>query len=129
MIYPLRKYAIRGVFGTRESLTPIIRKDYRELFETVIKDWRNTWDCGDFPFLYVQLANYCPWRQEPSASRWAQVREAQRKVLETAGTGMAVTYDAGEYNDIHPRDKKTVGDRLALLAMNLVYGEDVVCMG
>ncbi len=129
MIYPLRKYVIRGVLWYQGESNTEYTEDYRELFETVIKDWRNTWDCGDFPFLYVQLANYCPFRLEPSVSRWAQVREAQRKVLETAGTGMAVTYDAGEYNDIHPRDKKTVGNRLALLAMNLVYGEDVVCSG
>ncbi len=129
MIYPLRKYTVRGVLWYQGESNTDYTADYKELFETVIKEWRNTWDCGEFPFLYVQLANYCPWRLEPPVSRWAQVREAQRKALEVSGTGMAVIYDAGEYNDIHPRDKKTVGERLALLAGNLVYGEDLVSSG
>ncbi len=129
MIYPLRKYALKGVLWYQGESNTDYTEDYTELFEAVIKTWRSTWNLGDFPFLYVQLANYCPWRMEPEISKWAQIREAQRKALKITGTGMAVICDAGEYNDIHPRDKKTVGDRLAFLAMNLVYGEDMVSSG
>ncbi len=129
MIYPLRKYALKGVLWYQGESNTDYTEDYTELFEAVIKTWRSTWNLGDFPFLYVQLANYCPWRMEPEISKWAQIREAQRKALKISGTGMAVICDAGEYNDIHPRDKKTVGDRLAFLAMNLVYGEDMVSSG
>lgn len=129
MIYPLRKYIIRGVLWYQGESNTDYTKDYKDLFEALVKDWRSTWKCGEFPFLFVQLANYCPWRMEPAISKWAEIREAQRKSLEIPGTGMAVTYDAGEYNDIHPRDKKTVGNRLALLAFKLVYNENIVFSG
>lgn len=129
MIYPLRKYSIKGVLWYQGESNTEYTADYEELFKMVIKTWRDTWNMGNFPFLYVQLANYCPWRKEPKISKWAQIRDAQRRVLDVKNTGMAAIYDAGEYNDIHPRDKKTVGDRLALLAMNLVYKEDLEASG
>jgi sialate O-acetylesterase len=129
MIYPIRKYTIRGTLWYQGESNTDYTKDYKELFEAVIKDWRAAWDCGEFPFLYVQLASYCPWRKEPAVSRWAEVREAQRRAMDIPNTAMAVTCDVGEYNDIHPRDKKTVGHRLALLAMNIVYGEKLVYSG
>lgn len=129
MIYPLRNYAIQGVLWYQGESNTGHPEDYAELFKTVIKDWRSTFDSGEFPFLYVQLANYCPWRMEPEESGWARVREHQRRTLSVANTGMAVIYDVGEYNDLHPQDKKTVGERLALWAMKMVYGEDIVCSG
>lgn len=129
MIYPIRKYAIQGVLWYQGESNTGHPEDYGELFKTVIKEWRSTFDSGEFPFLYVQLANYCPWRMEPEESGCAGVREQQRRTLAVHNTGMAVIHDVGEYNDLHPQDKKTVGERLALWAMNMVYGEEIVCSG
>lgn len=129
MIYPLRRLNISGVLWYQGESNTDDPFNYKDLFEAVIKDWRATWNIGEFPFLYVQLANYCPWRQEPPVSGWARIREEQRKVLELAGTGMAVSFDVGNYNDLHPQNKKAVADRLALWASKIVYGEDIVCSG
>lgn len=129
MIYPLRNYAIQGVLWYQGESNSGQPEDYYELFRTVISDWRSIFSCGEFPFLYVQLTNYCPWRMEPENSGWARIREEQRRALSIANTGMAVIHDVGEYNDLHPQDKKTVGERLALWARKLVHGEDLVCSG
>ena len=129
MIYPLRKFNIRGALWYHGESNTEYPYDYKELFEAVIKDWRATWNCGDFPFFYVQLANYCPWRLEPDISGLARLREEQRKAMDIKNTGMAVTYDVGEYNDLHPQNKKAVGERLSLWAQNVVFGEAVVCSG
>ncbi len=129
MIYPLRNYSIKGVLWYQGESNTGEPYDYEELLETVISDWRRLWQQGDFPFYYVQLANYCPWRIEPEESGYAQVREAQRKLMRLANTGMSVIIDVGMYNDIHPWDKKTVGERLALWALNFVHGEANVCSG
>jgi sialate O-acetylesterase len=129
MIYPLRKYSIKGALWYQGESNTGNPKDYKEIFEAVIKDWRASWSVGDFPFFYVQLANYCPWKMEPKESGWARLREEQRRALSIPGTGMAVITDVGEYNDLHPQNKKAVGERLALWAMNRVYGENIVCSG
>ena len=91
--------------------------------QALIADWRKHWNQGDFPFLYVQLANFMETQTVPSESNWAALREAQRQTLAVPNTGMAVAIDAGEWNDIHPLDKKSVGQRLALQARRLAYGE------
>lgn len=129
MIYPLRNYSIRGVLWYQGESNTGNPYDYKELFEAVISDWRKLWNLGDIPFYYVQLANHCPWKMEPEVSGWAKVREAQRQILELPNTGMAVTIDVGMYNDLHPWDKKSVGERLALWALNHVHGENNVCSG
>ena len=129
MIYPLRKYAIKGVLWYQGESNDSYPYGYKEIFEAVITDWRKIWNIGTFPFLYVQLANYCPWRKEPEVSSWARLREEQRKALEVPETGMVVTIDKGMYNDLHPWDKKSVGERLALWAFHIVFGEDIVCSG
>jgi sialate O-acetylesterase len=129
MIYPLRKYCIKGALwyqGESNTEKPV---GYKDLFETVIRDWRNTWSVGDFPFYYVQLANFCPWRREPDLSNWALLRDEQRKAMETPNTGMVVTIDIGEYNDLHPKDKKTVGQRLARWVRKDVFGESIEACG
>jgi sialate O-acetylesterase len=97
--------------------------EYRYLFGDLINDWRKHFRQGDFPFLYVQLANFLPAQREPSESKWAQLREAQRQVLEVKNTAMTVALDIGEWNDIHPLNKQAVGERLALAALKQAYGE------
>ncbi|NUO84278.1 EAL domain-containing protein, partial [candidate division KSB1 bacterium] len=87
------------------------------------------WQQGDFPFLFVQLANYRAVNAEPVEDDWAELREAQSQTLSLPNTGMAVTIDIGDANDIHPGNKQKVGNRLALNARRLVYNENVVHSG
>ncbi len=91
--------------------------------------WPRAFRLGDFPFLFVQLANYLPRTVEPGESEWAELREAQLKMLAEPNTGMAVIIDIGDANDIHPGNKQDVGNRLALNARRLVYGENLVYSG
>jgi sialate O-acetylesterase len=104
---------------------------YRELFSALIRDWRQAWGQGDFPFLFVQLANFKAQQTDPvqADSDWAFLREAQSETLDVPNTAMAVITDIGDEKDIHPRDKKTVGERLALAARAKAYGEDIVYSG
>jgi sialate O-acetylesterase len=123
MLSPLLNYQIKGVIwyqGEANANRPI---EYRQLFPALIKDWRKNWNQGDFPFLFVQLPNFMEPKAEPSESNWALLREAQLKTLSVPNTAMAVTIDIGEWNDIHPLNKKDVGKRLALAATKVAYGE------
>ncbi|MBT4957983.1 MAG: sialate O-acetylesterase, partial [Candidatus Marinimicrobia bacterium] len=87
------------------------------------------WDQGDFPFLFVQLANYETLQIELLEDDWAELREAQLMTLALPNTGMAVAIDIGDAEDIHPRNKQDVGQRLSLNAMNIVYGKSIVHSG
>jgi sialate O-acetylesterase len=126
MIAPLTNYAIRGVIwyqGESNTAEPL---EYRRLFPALIADWRAKWNRGDFPFLYVQLANFMEAKDQPSESDWAELREAQLRTLTVPNTGMAVAIDLGEWNDVHPLNKEDVGKRLALAAQKIAYGDDEV---
>jgi sialate O-acetylesterase len=130
MLFPLLNYHIRGVIWYQGESNTGRPKEYAELFPAMIQDWRNSWNQGDFPFLYVQLANFMPARSEPSESNWAMLRESQLKTLSVPNTAMAVTIDIGEWNDIHPLNKKDVGVRLALAAQKVAcHDEQVVASG
>ncbi len=129
MIAPLVPYAIRGVIWYQGESNAGRAYQYRALFPLLIKDWRARWGQGDFPFLFVQLANYQPVAQEPLDDTWAELREAQTMALALPNTGMAVTIDIGDANDIHPGNKQDVGNRLALNARHRVYGENIVYSG
>ncbi len=130
MISPLLNYRSKGVIwyqGESNAGEPL---KYRKLFSTLINDWRKNWNQGDFPFLFVQLPNFMEAKDKPSESNWALMREAQLKTLSVPNTGMAVAIDIGEWNDIHPLNKKDVGSRLALAARRVAYGEkDIVYSG
>jgi len=123
MIAPLLNYTIKGVIwyqGESNAGRPL---EYQKLFPAMIADWRRNWNQGDFPFLYVQLANFMEVKDQPSESNWAELREAQLKTLAVPNTGMAVAIDIGEWNDIHPLNKEDVGKRLALAAQKVAYGD------
>ena len=128
MIHPLVPYGIRGAIWYQGENNASRAYQYRELFPLVIENWRKDWG-KDFPFYFVQLANFKPVSPEPVDSDWAELREAQTRTLSVANTGMAVIIDKGEANDIHPKDKQAVGHRLALIARAKTYGEQIPYSG
>jgi sialate O-acetylesterase len=126
MITPLTPYGIRGVIwyqGESNANSDIHAYNYRRLFSAMIQDWRNRWGEGDFPFYFVQLANY------QTNGRWPVLRESQTETLHVANTAMAVIIDIGESKDIHPKNKQDVGLRLALAARALTYHQPVEYAG
>ncbi len=130
MIAPLLNYSIKGVIWYQgESNASRKPSEYYKLFSALITNWRQKWNQGGFPFLYVQLANFMDVKDQPSESNWAELREAQLKTLSVPKTAMAVAIDVGEWNDIHPLNKLDVGKRLALAAQKVAYGEDIVYSG
>ena len=129
MIRPLQPMAIRGVIwyqGEGNAGDP----RYGAMFSALIRQWRKDWGEGEFPFLFVQLANHLPRHEHPTESSWAELRGLQLTTFKTVpGTGMAVAIDIGDAMNIHPLNKEAVGKRLALAALHLAYGRDVVYSG
>lgn len=134
MIHPLAPFAIRGAIwyqGESHVGTDDGRK-YHDLMKALVGGWREVWGEGDFPFYYVQLApfNYTLFGSEFKSDQMPRIWQAQLASLDIPNTGMAVTTDIGNANDIHPYDKLTVGKRLSLWAMAKTYGrEDLVYSG
>ncbi|MBI9018132.1 MAG: 9-O-acetylesterase [Phycisphaerae bacterium] len=126
MIEPLVPFAIRGAIWYQGESNRADPMQYRRLFPAMIKDWRNKWSIGDFPFYYVQIAPF--WYNDTPPST-AYLREAQMMTLALPNTGMAVTMDIGNEKNIHPLKKKPVGNRLALWALAKDYGKDIVFSG
>ncbi|MDT0648348.1 sialate O-acetylesterase [Zunongwangia sp. F260] len=126
MINPLTNYRIKGAIWYQGESNTDSYDEYQELFTALIEDWRKKWGQGNFPFLYVQLTNFMESKDQPRDSNWARLREAQTQTLSVPETGMAVAIDVGEWNDIHPLNKKSVGERLAQAARNVAYDENVV---
>ncbi len=127
MIAPLIPYAIKGVIwyqGENNGGNTALATEYGTLFPAMIGGWRSLWKQGDFPFLFVQLANL-----EDGSRDWPRLRESQLKTLSLPHTGMAVIVDIGTANNIHPPDKADVGARLALAARHVAYGETLVYSG
>jgi len=129
MINPLIPYTIQGAIWYQGESNAGRAYQYRKLFKTMISDWRAQWKQGDFPFYFVQLANYLVSNTEPVDDTWAELREAQTIALDLSNTGMAVTIDIGDENDIHPGNKQEVGRRLALNALAKTYGKEVAYSG
>lgn len=130
MIRPLVPYGIRGAIWYQGEANRGLPRFYRQLFPALIQNWRDDWGQGDFPFLYVQLANFRGRDPYPSEKAiWAELREVQLQSLAVPKTGMAVTIDIGEGGNIHPRNKQDVGKRLALAAGAVAYGNDLVYSG
>jgi len=122
MLAPVIPYAIKGVIWYQGESNARNSKQYRTLFPAMIADWRTKWKQGPFPFFFVQIA---PYKGQPP-----EIREAQLLTLaKSENTAMAVTTDVGNANDIHPKKKKPVGERLALAARALTYGEDIEYSG
>jgi sialate O-acetylesterase len=123
MIEPLIPYALRGAIWYQGESNEARAEQYRLLLPTMIRAWRERWGQGDFPFGIIQLPNYRSVKAEPADEAWSHLREAQRRTaLATPKTGLIVTIDIGEANDIHPKNKLDVGRRMARWALADVYG-------
>lgn len=130
MIAPLLPYAIKGAIWYQGESNIRRATQYRALLPAMIRGWRADFSSGTFPFLIVQLANFRSTRAQPRDSAWAVMRESQLWVSQNLPkAGLAVIIDAGEARDIHPKDKQTVGKRLALTARAIAYGQDIVFSG
>jgi sialate O-acetylesterase len=130
MVNPILNFAIEGAIWYQGESNAGRAYQYRKAFPLMIQDWRIHWKQGDFPFYFVQLASFnANFGTSEHGSSWAELREAQSMTLSLPNTGMAVTTDIGEANDIHPRNKQDVGKRLAAVALNKTYGRNNVFSG
>lgn len=125
MIAPLNNYVKAGIVWYQGEANTGRADEYTKLLSTMVADWRVKFDQKNLPFLLAQLPNFMEVKSEPSESNWAKLRESQLNMLRVKNTGVAVTIDAGEWNDIHPLNKKTVGVRLAKLACKMVYKANI----
>jgi len=128
MIHPLVGFGIKGAIWYQGEGNAGEAYKYRTLFPNLITDWRKQWGY-DFPFFWAQLASFQKEVAEPSESAWAELREAQNITLKLPNTGQAVITDIGDVNDIHPKNKKDVGYRLAQNALKVAYGRNILGSG
>ena len=130
MIAPLVPLAIKGAIWYQGENNAGRAEQYRRVLPAMIADWRNRFGEGDFPFYIVSLAAFMPHKDQPGNDEWAELREAQALTAKNVGnSGLALAIDVGDAGDIHPKDKKTVGERLALVALARDYGKKVVYEG
>lgn len=129
MLNPIIPYGIKGAIWYQGESNADRAKQYQRVFPEMITDWRTQWKQGNFPFLFVSLANYMAPDKQPVESAWAELREAQTKTLALPHTGMALAIDLGVADDIHPKNKQDVGKRLELAAMKTAYCKDLVYSG
>ncbi len=126
MLKPTIGYGIQGAIWYQGESNAGRAYQYRDLFPLMIQSWRDEWGIGDFPFYWVQLADFLAEKPEPGDSAWAELREAQTMTMSRLpNTGEAVIIDLGEAQDIHPRNKQDVAKRLARWALARDYGVNV----
>ncbi|MEL6110700.1 MAG: sialate O-acetylesterase [Planctomycetota bacterium] len=126
VLYPVLGYTMRGVVWYQGESNSSRAYQYRDLFPLMIQSWRDDWKQGDFPFYWVQLADFRDEVEQPSPSSWAELREAQTMTLsKLPNTGEAVILNLGEASDIHPKNKQDVGKRLARWALARDYGYEI----
>jgi len=129
MVAPVTSYTIKGILWYQGESNTGIAGEYAMIQPAMIADWRSKWKQNNLPFLYVQLPGFMEYNYLPSESQWALLRESQLKSLSVSNTAMVVAIDLGEWNDIHPDNKKDVGERLALAAEKIVYGDSIIYSG
>ena len=124
MVAPFITLPIRGVIWYQGESNSSHAALYGKLFPAMIQDWRAHWRQGNFPFLFAQISGFDSPKED-----WGLLRDAQRRTLYLANTGMAVTLDFGDEHNVHPANKQIVGERLSLLARQIVFGENIVASG
>lgn len=130
MLNPLIRYPIKAVLWYQGESNTAKPQEYQDLLSTMILDWRNKWNQKNLPFFIVQLSNFMEAKSDRTESNWAELREQQRRVSQTIPkTGLAVTIDIGEWNDIHPLNKKEVGKRLSLQAQKTLFDNKIIADG
>lgn len=130
VLHPTIGYGIKGVIWYQGESNAARAYQYRDLFPMMIQHWREQWGQGDFPFYWVQLADFQAEKNDPSEAAWAELREAQTMTMQRLkNVGEAVIIDVGEGRDIHPRNKQTVGDRLSRWALAKDYNKDIQFKG
>ncbi|MCU0389050.1 MAG: sialate O-acetylesterase [Chitinophagaceae bacterium] len=130
MIHPLIPYAFKGVLWYQGESNAGRSYQYRKAFPLLINDWRAKWNNAAMPFYFVQLATFKTiGKNSNEGSGWAELREAQTMALQLPNTGMVVTTDLGNPNDIHPTNKQDVGKRMAAIALNNLYSKPMICNG
>lgn len=130
MIAPFINYPLKGILWYQGEANSGKPEEYAKLLPALAYDWRNKFNDQNLPFIFVQLPGFMEMQYVPSESQWATLRESQFQSLSVPNSGMAVAIDLGEWNDIHPLNKKAVGERLALAARKLAYKEnDLVSSG
>lgn len=130
MINPLISYSFQGVLWYQGETNAWRAQQYKKAFPLLINDWRKKWGQGNFPFYFVQLSSFNETNgNSNNGSMWAELREIQTQTLKLPNTGMCVTTDIGNPNDIHPKNKQEVGKRLAVIALKNVYKQNIICAG
>lgn len=129
MVAPVIPYTIKGALWYQGESNTGRAADYTNILTALIEDWRIQFKQSQLPFLFVQLPGFGDYNYLPAQSQWAQLRDAQLQTLKVPNTAMAVAIDLGEWNDLHPDNKKEVGLRLALAARKMVYKENIVSSG
>ena len=129
MIHPLLPCALAGILWYQGESNAGRAYEYRAEFPLMIEDWRTQWGRPELPFYFCQLANSLPKTTRPGSSEWAELREAQSMALRLPNTAQAVLIDLGDSADVHFRDKKDVGERLARIALARQYGRNLVYSG
>lgn len=128
MIHPLINFTNKGIVWYQGESNANWANEYEVMLKKLIKDWRNAWKQPTLPFITIQLPNYDPPGSNENAP-WAIVREAQWRSTALPATGMVTTIDVGEAGDIHPKNKKPVGERMALQVLKTVYKQNVLADG
>ncbi len=129
MVAPYTQLSLKGILWYQGESNSGQPKAYEGLLKGLINDWRTQFNQPDIPFIYAQLPNFMEVNYLPEESNWAELRQSQFKSLSLSNTAMTVNIDLGEWNDIHPDNKKDVGERLALSAMKLAYHANIVYSG
>lgn len=130
MVNPLIPFAFEGVLWYQGETNAWRAQQYKKAFPLLINDWRKKWNQGNFPFYFVQISSFNETNgNSNNGSMWAELREAQTQTLKLPNTGMCVTTDIGDPNDIHPKNKQDVGKRLAAIALKNVYKQNIFCSG
>ncbi len=129
MISPYTQLSLKGILWYQGESNAHSPENYDALLRALITDWRTKFNDQNIPFIYAQLPNFMEVNYLPEESNWAELRQSQLGALTVPHTAMTVNIDLGEWNDIHPDNKKDVGERMALAALKLAYDENIVHSG